>query len=906
MPTTEFLSPGVYGIEKAPARATEGISAASMGIVGWTEQGPVDTPYLVRSVEEFTELFGDLNNTGIVALAMRAFFNTGGERAWVVRVAPADAVTADVDVDSPTKWTFTARGPGAWGNNVTIRIRGNRNFLDRTVSPPVYTKFDLLVLVPSDFDPTLAIADEFYEAVQFTDALASDYVVAAMTDPRNPSFLVDITEAAGGTPTGVSPTLVQDQSIGTGAPPQTQFTGTLTPAPVLDLTLRIVAGGAQVNDEAQTLTVGTINGTNTTFEMTLPGAPALDGSVRLFYAQNTPISNFALPVTGLINGVNTVYTVAAAALSPVHKETTVFRIKYAPVGGSTGPNLLFTDGGGGGTLDLSTTPVTVGLPVHPGTLSITLDVGGAQTITDDGAGNLTGTGGSLPGGGTINYDTGAMTGVTGSLTASSAVNETHYTSSVITKAVTVDNLATALALGGAVSVGTMGLVNSVTSPTGSGAMSFTTTAAPDTGTLFYVDYVRLRIINSSVAGALTGDVGVGTNTVDFETGDIDVETVVPPRTGTTIDADYQTGLVVTDDGLGNLVGDVDAAGANTINYETGAFDVTFSSAPLVGSSILANYTRMPAFADYPLTGGTNGTAVTRAVISAPALEASQRGIYAFDQVEDTLNIVVPDFEGSTLVQQDIVDYCEARLSRFAILGFATGTTYQEAIQYVLVTALLNTRCAAIYWPNIYFVNEATNRPEIVPVTPFIAGIYAKTARLRNVGKAPGGITDGVLDGDGTVGPEFARQVMDINIRNALYQSRINPLFNSQATGFVVWGVRTLSTDTRWRYVQARTLNDFLMESIRRQLQWAVFEGNGPNLWLKIETTIKGYMSSLWRLGYFAGVTEDQAYFVKCNRSNNTQATIDSGKVIIDIGFSPFKPAEFVIFQLTQPASFITI
>ena len=94
-------------------------------------------------------------------------------------------------------------------------------------------------------------------------------------------------------------------------------------------------------------------------------------------------------------------------------------------GSSTGPNLLHTDGGSGLTLDLSTTPITEGLPILPGSLSISLDIGSAETITDDGAGVLSGTGGSLAGGGTIDYTTGAMTGTTAALTISSEVNETH-------------------------------------------------------------------------------------------------------------------------------------------------------------------------------------------------------------------------------------------------------------------------------------------------------------------------------------------------------------------------------------------------------------------------------------------------------------------------------------------------
>ena len=46
--------------------------------------------------------------------------------------------------------------------------------------------------------------------------------------------------------------------------------------------------------------------------------------------------------------------------------------------------------------------------------------------------------------------------------------------------------------------------------------------------------------------------------------------------------------VVTDDGNGNLVGDV-GAGNNTVNYGTGAYDVTFAAAPDNGDPITAAY-----------------------------------------------------------------------------------------------------------------------------------------------------------------------------------------------------------------------------------------------------------------------------------------------------------------------------
>ena len=904
--TTSPNSAGVYGIETAPTRAQEGVSPAKMGIAGWTERGPVNTPIEVRSVEEFTSYFGPINSRGLVAISMRAFFGTGGQRAWVVRVVPSDALTATVDVDAPAKWTFDANGAGEWGNDLVIQIEGNRNFLDRTTGAEAWTKFDLKVLQPTSFNPSILGAAETFEAIQFVDPLASDYVIAAMTDPRNPSLLVNITAGAGGNPTGLLRAQIDDEVIGTGdALGTTQFTGTLAAFPLITGTLRIIASDAAVADEAQT-TVPVADSIATGFTFTLPTIPVLDGSLRIFAARSTAVANESVAVVGPIDDANTAYTVAAGVLSDkVHRETAVFRLKYAATGSSSGPNLLHTDIGGV-THDLSTTPLTVALPAHPGTSTLSIDIGAGPVVqTDNGAGAFPITP-ELPAGGTINYDTGALTGVTAALLAASTITETHNTSSVITKASTGDNLEVGAVLGGAVTAGTIDLVDSVTAPTGAGALTFTTTVSPTAGTLFYMDFIRLMVIESDVDGNLTGDVGVGVNLADFVLGTVDVELVAAALTGETIDASYQSGQVATDDGLGNLIGDVDAAGTNTVNYTTGDFDITWDSAPPNGTSVLANYVKLSSFVRYALAGGTNGTAVTRADISDPSLEDLREGIFAFDDVEDPLNMVVPDFEGSLFVQADVVDYAEARNTRFSILGFANGTTKDEAIKYVLVDQAFDTKVAAIYWPNVYFVNEVTDRPELIPVTPFIAGVYAKTAFNKNVGKSPGGIEDGALDANGTIGPEFGNQVNDIRTRDDLYQSRINPLFNSDATGFVVWGVRSLSTEFRWKYVNARLLHNYLMDAINRQLQWAIFENNGPQLWIKIETALKGFMGSLFRQGYFAGVTEAQAFFVVANASNNNQGTINDGKVIIDVGFSPAKPAEFVIFRLSQPASTITV
>lgn len=903
MPTLEILSPGVYGFERTPRRTPEGVSPGKAAFVGWTDEGPENTPIEVRSVQEFTTVFGPITTLGLTPICTRAFFDMGGERLYVVRVVAADAVKAEVEVDAtpgPVKWTFRSRGSGAYGNDTTVRIKGNQNWLDRTPGAPAWEKFDLLVLRPADFDPTFLESVETYEAVQFTDPTASDYIMNVFDDPRTQSLLLEVIEGAGGTPSALLGSTEADESVGVGNGVLTDFTFTLAETRVLDGSVRIVAGGTQVNDEAQTTTPA-INGIATAFTLTLPTAPVLDGSVRFFFAQTGDQIAQTPAITGAIDGVNDTFTIAVGAVGEaIHRENTVFRIRYAATAPSS-PELLFTIGGVAATHDLSTTPLS-DTPVHPGSVSIAVDMdgSGAQVITDDGAGNLTGTGGVLPGGGTINYATGATTGTTAPLTALSTIIATYSISEVITKAASADNMAQGVALVGDVGAGpnTINLVDSVTAPTTNGLISFTTANPPLIGSTIYLDYVRLGIINSNVAGVLSGDVTGVANTIDFETGIASFTTSVAPKTGTSLDADYQTGLIVTDNGLGRLVGNVDPDGANTINYDTGAVNVTFSSAPLNLAAILANYDVLDSFVDFPLTGGANGSAIGRNDISAAALETSKAGIYALDRVEEPLNVVVPDFEGSEFVQFDLIQFCKNRSNeRYALMCFANGTLPAEAAQYVQVTQAWDEKVGAMYYPNLYYLNDVTNRPELIPMSAAVAGIYAKTANRKNVGKTPGGVEDGALDGENVVGVELVLEKAD---RDLLYQSRINPIISSLATGRAVWGGRSLSRDLRWRYVNARQLHNFLMYTISLNLQWAVFENNGPALWLKIETAVDGYMRSLFNLGYFAGDLASDAYFVKCNATNNNANTVAQGRAIVDVGFSPNTPAEFIIFNLQQP------
>jgi phage tail sheath protein FI len=118
-------------------------------------------------------------------------------------------------------------------------------------------------------------------------------------------------------------------------------------------------------------------------------------------------------------------------------------------------------------------------------------------------------------------------------------------------------------------------------------------------------------------------------------------------------------------------------------------------------------------------------------------------------------------------------------------------------------------------------------------------------------------------------------------------------------GIRVWGGRTLSSDPEWRYINVRRLFNYLEESILNGTQWVVFEPNDPALWARVRRTVTAFLTNEWRKGALFGLTPDEAFYVKCDRETNPSESIDAGQVICEIGVAPVKPAEFVIFQLSQ-------
>jgi uncharacterized protein len=128
---------------------------------------------------------------------------------------------------------------------------------------------------------------------------------------------------------------------------------------------------------------------------------------------------------------------------------------------------------------------------------------------------------------------------------------------------------------------------------------------------------------------------------------------------------------------------------------------------------------------------------------------------------------------------------------------------------------------------------------------------------------------------------------------------VNVIREFPGRGIRVWGARTMSSDSLWKYINVRRLFIFLERSIDQGTQWVVFEPNDDQLWSNVADTIRVFLRNQWRQGALLGSTEHEAFVVRCDRTTMTQDDILNGRLICEIGVAPVRPAEFVIFKIAQ-------
>lgn len=298
-----------------------------------------------------------------------------------------------------------------------------------------------------------------------------------------------------------------------------------------------------------------------------------------------------------------------------------------------------------------------------------------------------------------------------------------------------------------------------------------------------------------------------------------------------------------------------------------------------------------AVASADFEGGSNGNALAMTAADFIGVDngaGKRTGIQAFVDNDVVSIIAVPGVTDPN-VQLSLVAHCENLASRFAVLDIPRDARKVQDITNH--RNMFDTTYAALYHPWITVFDPLDKRNFCIPPSGSIIGIYARSDNTRGVHKAPAN--------------EVVRACVGLDVQyNKGEQDILNPkgvnlirAFPGQ--GIRVWGARTASSDGSWKYINVRRLFIFIEETIKANTNWAVFEPNDEVLWVRVQRTIEVFLTNLWRGGSLAGTSPEEAFFVNIGRSTMSQDDIDNGRLICVIGVAPVKPAEFVIFRITQ-------
>ncbi|HVT11714.1 MAG TPA: phage tail sheath C-terminal domain-containing protein [Fimbriimonadaceae bacterium] len=358
---------------------------------------------------------------------------------------------------------------------------------------------------------------------------------------------------------------------------------------------------------------------------------------------------------------------------------------------------------------------------------------------------------------------------------------------------------------------------------------------------------------------------------------------------------------------------------------------------IVDVSVATETATRPDTGVFNLVGGADATSAT-ALASLPLNndlarvdaedfvgdEAKRSGLLALSVIDDVNFIAIPDlmagcWKKETLVGGDavvevlnvdekrkqqildvqsmLISYCERMGDRCCILDPIPGLNPQEMRDTTMAAPFSSDHGqAAIYYPWIKVmdkINPLSKRQIYCPPSGHIAGVWARVGTERGVHKAPAN--------ESLMGAVALETYVTKGEQEILNPNGINAIRSFPGTGIRVWGARTLATvgNPSWKYVNVRRLFNYLEKSMERGMQWVVFEPNDHDLWGRVRRNLSAFLWMEWKEGKLFGQTPEEAFYVKCDEETNTQESIDLGRLYVEIGVNPVKPAEFVIIRIGQ-------
>lgn len=269
----------------------------------------------------------------------------------------------------------------------------------------------------------------------------------------------------------------------------------------------------------------------------------------------------------------------------------------------------------------------------------------------------------------------------------------------------------------------------------------------------------------------------------------------------------------------------------------------------------------------------------------------------------TVGDVPPRFDDGAIarVQAALVAHCERRRDRFGLLDAPWSACALPGLATTGLRewrALFDTAFAALHAPWLQVVDPrrgAARRSVVRAIPPcgHVAGLMAAMDLKRGV--------------HASAANQPLQWVQDLTLalddeRHGLLNSLgVDVVRAVPGRGIRLMGARTLSSDPDWRYVPVRRLVSMVARAIDVAIQWAVFEPNDWRTRMKLQLVIGAFLRGLWSRGALAGSAVEEAFWVRCDETNNPPTTRELGQLLIEVGLAPVVPMEFIVLRIGREA-----
>jgi phage tail sheath protein FI len=255
---------------------------------------------------------------------------------------------------------------------------------------------------------------------------------------------------------------------------------------------------------------------------------------------------------------------------------------------------------------------------------------------------------------------------------------------------------------------------------------------------------------------------------------------------------------------------------------------------------------------------------------------------------------------SRRLQVLMIDHCERLRYRVALIDPPDRMRIGEMEHLPDERGLVmrSSRFAALYYPWLKVPDplalEGPNRR--VPPSGHIAGAYARNDLTRGVQHPPANLDLAFVDDVG--------QAIDDEQQGGLNQNNVNAIRAFPGRGIRVWGARSLAppADADWRFIHVRRLMSAIEETAERSSRWAVFQNNDRALRSSLQHSLSVLLEGIWASGGLKGAKPADAFYVKCDATNNPQPVIDRGQLVCEVGVAVAAPMEFIVFEIRQDPS----